>query len=163
MGYLIHDDAQGKSSYTIKGVVSNPAAARAEHPILLIHLIHSAQVPAARSQLRLHGVISMHHRDPGADECQRGCSRPTTAPLLHQITIMSCSTRFHSGLTRSTAEMVFYCLVPHLIICLRFGVVVVCFIFASPWLQERVLWMEAVKSLAAQGAVSNHNLLYNKV
>lgn len=64
------------------------------------------RVPAPRSQLRLHGVIFMHHRDAGADECQqyaRGSSRSRRAPLLHQITIMSCSTRFHLAPTRSTA------------------------------------------------------------
>lgn len=85
---------------------SNPTAVRAEHPILLIHLIHSTLQPAPRSLLRLHGVIFMHHQDVGADECQqytRGHSRSRRAPLLQEITIMCCSTRFHSALTRSTS------------------------------------------------------------
>lgn len=85
---------------------SNPTAVRAEHPILLIHLIHSTLQPAPRSLLRLHGVIFMHHQDVGADECQQytqGHSRSRRAPLLQEITIMCCSTRFNSALTRSTS------------------------------------------------------------
>lgn len=105
----------------------DPAAAQA---FVHIHLIHSTQEPAPGSQLRLHGVIFMHHRDAVADECQqytRGRSRARRAPLLHQITIMSCSTRLHLVLTRSasllfsfneSAEMMLYCLMLHLIVCL---------------------------------------------
>lgn len=84
----------------------NPTAIPAEHPILLIHLIHSTLLPAPHSVLRLHGVIFMHHQDAGADECQQytqGHSRSRGAPLLRAITIMCCSTRFHSALTRSTS------------------------------------------------------------
>lgn len=58
------------------------------------------------SQHRLHGVIFMRHRDAGVDECRqyaRGRSRSRRAHLWHQITIISCSTGFHSALTRSTA------------------------------------------------------------
>lgn len=43
----------------------NPPAIPAEHPILLIHLIHSTLLPAPHSPLRLHGVIFMHHQDAG--------------------------------------------------------------------------------------------------
>lgn len=43
----------------------NPTAIPAEHPILLIHLIHSTLLPASHSPLRLHGVIFMHHQDAG--------------------------------------------------------------------------------------------------
>lgn len=43
------------------------------------------------------------------------------------------------------------------------GVVVVCFIFASPWLRKHSFWIEPAKFMAARGTVSNHNLLYNKL
>lgn len=86
---------------------SNPTAIQDERPILLIHLVHSTLPPAPPSLLRLHGVIFMHHQDAAADECQQytqGHPRSSTrAPLLQQITIMCCSTRFHSALTRSTS------------------------------------------------------------
>lgn len=108
---------------------SNPTAIQAEHPILLIHLIHSSQLPAPPSPPRLHGVIFMHHQDAGADECQQytqGHLRSSTrAPLLQEITIMCCSTQFHSctdpvNLFRFgfdvSAEKEVYCLVLHHII-----------------------------------------------
>lgn len=85
---------------------SNPTAIQAEHPILLIHFIHSTLPPSPHSLLRLHGVIFMHHQDAGADECRQytqGHCRSRRAPLLQEITIMCCSTRFHSALTRSTS------------------------------------------------------------
>lgn len=52
----------------------------------------------------------MHHQDAGADECRQytqGHFRPRRAPLLQEITIMRCSTRFHSALTRSTSLVSF--------------------------------------------------------
>lgn len=86
---------------------SNPTAIQAGHPILLIHLIHSTLLPAPPSLLRLHGVIFMHHQDAGADECQQYTQgypgSRTRAPLLREITVMCCSTRFHSALTQSTS------------------------------------------------------------
>lgn len=90
-------------SFTITGVMnSNPTAIQAEDPIHLIHLIHSTLLPAPPSLLRLHSVISMHHQDAGADECQQYTQAhprsSTRAPLLQEITIMCCS-RFHSTLS----------------------------------------------------------------
>lgn len=110
----------------------------------------------------------MHHRDAGADECQqyaRGSSRSRRAPLLHQITIMSCSTRFHWALTRSTA------LVWVLMEVLKRWFIAWCctLLFVSGWRGGCLLYfcfsffcIEAAKFMAARGSVSNHNLLYNK-
>lgn len=57
---------------------------------------------------RLHGVIFSTIKMQAADECQQYTQGPipdpsTRAPLLQQITIMCCSTWFHSALTRSTS------------------------------------------------------------
>ena len=109
------------------------------------HSFHSAGGSSFSPPLRLHGVIFMHHQDAGGWWMPTIHTRPsgscTRAPLLLEITITCCSTRFHSALTRSTslgsvfnarAEKEVYCRVLHHIIYFQGPVILFqCSVFAS--------------------------------
>lgn len=169
MGYVWYANILHKSCL---GMQSSPSGA---YP--LIHLPHSTLLPTPSSQQRLCGVIFMHHQDEGADECQQythGHPRPSTrASLLQKITIMCCSTRFHSALTRWT----YLGLVSMWVLKRRFiaGFYTILFMsralyynfnvpyllhFTSTGLQERI---KLAKFMAVFGTASNHNLLYSNL